>query len=35
VLDGVLDEFKGRTFVVATHDPARVERRATESLAFA
>jgi len=35
VLDGVLDEFRGRTFVVATHDPARVERRATESLAFA
>jgi heme ABC exporter ATP-binding subunit CcmA len=34
VLDGVLDEFRGRTFVVATHDPARVERRATESLAF-
>ena len=29
------DEFRGRTFVVATHDPARVGRRATESLAFA
>jgi heme ABC exporter ATP-binding subunit CcmA len=35
VLDGVLDEFRGRTLVVATHDPARVARRATESLAFA
>ena len=34
VLDGVLDEFHGHTFVVATHDPARVARRATESLAF-
>ena len=35
VLDSVLDEFEGRTFVVATHDPARVARRATELLAFA
>jgi ATPase subunit of ABC transporter with duplicated ATPase domains len=35
VLDGVLDEFEGRTFVVATHDPARVEQRATQFLAFA
>ncbi len=35
LLDGLLDEFRGSTFVVATHDAARVERRATERLAFA
>ena len=34
LLDRTLDEFRGRTFVVATHDPARVERFATERLAF-
>ena len=34
LLDGVLAE-TGRTYVVATHDPQRVERRATERLAFA
>ena len=33
LLDGVLDE--PRTWVVATHEPQRVERRATERLAFA
>jgi heme exporter protein A len=32
LLDGVLDE--QRTFVVATHEPERVARRATERLAF-
>jgi ATPase subunit of ABC transporter with duplicated ATPase domains len=33
LLDSVLDE--PRTLVVASHDPARFERRATERLAFA
>jgi heme exporter protein A len=33
LLDGILLE--GRTVVVATHDPARVEHRATERLALA
>jgi heme exporter protein A len=33
LLDAVLDE--PRTIVVATHEPQRVERRATDSLAFA
>jgi len=32
LLDGILDE--PRTWVVATHEPQRVERRATERLAF-
>ena len=34
LLDGVFAE-TGRTWVVATHDPARVEHLATERLAFA
>jgi ABC-2 type transport system ATP-binding protein len=35
LLDGTLDELHGsRAFVVATHDPARVERLATQRLAF-
>jgi ABC-type multidrug transport system ATPase subunit len=34
LLDGVLAE-PGRTWVVATHEPARVEHLATERLAFA
>ena len=33
LLDGILDE--PRTWVVATHEPERVERRATERLRFA
>ena len=33
LLEGVLDE--PRTWIVATHEPQRVERRATERLAFA
>jgi heme exporter protein A len=33
LLDGVLDE--PRTYVLATHEPERVARRATERLAFA
>ena len=33
LLDGVFDE--PRTWIVATHEPQRVERRATERLAFA
>ncbi|HVC86403.1 MAG TPA: heme ABC exporter ATP-binding protein CcmA [Gaiellaceae bacterium] len=33
LLDGVFDEH--RTWVVATHEPRRVEQRATERLAFA
>jgi ABC-type multidrug transport system ATPase subunit len=33
LLDGILDE--PRTLVVATHEPQRVERRATERLVFA
>jgi heme exporter protein A len=35
LLDRTLDELAGRTLVVATHDPARVERFATDRLAFA
>jgi ABC-type multidrug transport system ATPase subunit len=36
LLDATLDELHGtRAFVVATHDPARVERLATQRLAFA
>lgn len=35
LLDRALDELRERTFVVATHDPARVERHATDRLAFA
>jgi heme ABC exporter ATP-binding subunit CcmA len=35
LLDSTLDELHGtRAFVVATHDPARVERLATQRLAF-
>ena len=34
LLDTLLGE-AGRTYVVATHDPERVERFATERLAFA
>jgi heme exporter protein A len=34
LLEGVLEE-RARTFVVATHEPGRVERFATERLAFA
>ena len=33
LLDATLDE--SRTWVVATHEPQRVEHRATERLAFA
>jgi len=35
LLDRALDELRERTFVVATHDPAQVERHATDRLAFA
>jgi heme exporter protein A len=36
LLDGTLDELHGKcAFVVATHDPGRVERLATQRLAFA
>jgi heme exporter protein A len=35
LLDRALEELAGRTLVVATHDPARVERLATHRLAFA
>jgi heme exporter protein A len=35
LLDRALDELRARTFVVATHDPARVERLATDRLALA
>jgi ABC-type multidrug transport system ATPase subunit len=35
LLDRTLDELSGRTLVVATHDPARVERLATDRLALA
>ena len=35
LLDRTLDELAGRTLVVATHDPARVERLSTHRLAFA
>jgi ABC-type multidrug transport system ATPase subunit len=35
LLDGTLDELADRALVVATHDPARVERLATAHLAFA
>jgi ATPase subunit of ABC transporter with duplicated ATPase domains len=34
LLDGVFAE-DGRSWVVATHDPARVEHLATDRLAFA
>jgi ATPase subunit of ABC transporter with duplicated ATPase domains len=34
LLDDLLAE-QGRTWVVATHDPARVEHLATERLSFA
>jgi heme exporter protein A len=34
LLDGIFDELRGATFVVATHEPERVERRATEHLAL-
>ena len=35
LLDHTLADLRARTFVVATHDPARVARLATESLALA
>jgi heme ABC exporter ATP-binding subunit CcmA len=35
LLDQTLAELTSRAFVVATHDPARVERLATQQLAFA
>jgi ABC-type multidrug transport system ATPase subunit len=35
LLDRTLDELAGRTFVVATHDPGRVERLASDGLALA
>jgi heme exporter protein A len=35
LLDATLEELRGRTFVVATHDPGRVADRATDRLAFA
>ncbi len=35
LLDAALEDLRARTFVVATHDPARVAHRATERLAFA
>jgi heme exporter protein A len=35
LLDRALAELRARTFVVATHDPARVERHATDRVAFA
>jgi ABC-type multidrug transport system ATPase subunit len=35
LLDETLTELTGRAVVVATHDPERVERLATERLAFA
>ena len=34
LLDGIFNELRGGTFVVATHEPERVERRATERLAL-
>jgi ABC-type multidrug transport system ATPase subunit len=34
LLDRTLDELRGKTFAVATHDPARVDAFATERLAF-
>jgi heme ABC exporter ATP-binding subunit CcmA len=34
LLDGTLEELAGRALVVATHDPARVERLATARLAL-
>jgi heme exporter protein A len=34
LLDGTLEGLAGRTFVVATHDPERVERLASERLAL-
>jgi heme exporter protein A len=35
LLDLALEELRGRTFVVATHEPVRVERLATDRLALA
>jgi heme ABC exporter ATP-binding subunit CcmA len=35
LLDGLFEELAGRALVVATHDPERVERLATQRLAFA
>jgi ABC-type multidrug transport system ATPase subunit len=36
LVDGLVSEFAGRrTFAVATHDPSRLERVATQELAFA
>ena len=35
LLDRTLEELAGRTLVVATHDPERVEQLATHRLAFA
>ena len=35
LLDRALEELRALTFVVATHDPARVERLATDRLALA
>jgi heme ABC exporter ATP-binding subunit CcmA len=35
LLDGTFDELRDRALIVATHDPKRVERLATERLAFA
>jgi ABC-type multidrug transport system ATPase subunit len=35
LLDRALAELRGRTFVVATHEPDRVERLATDRIAFA
>jgi heme exporter protein A len=35
LLDATLDELRDRALIVATHDPERVERLATERLAFA
>jgi heme exporter protein A len=36
LVDGLVSEFAGRrTFAVATHDPSRLERFATQELAFA
>jgi heme exporter protein A len=35
LLDRALEELRGRTFVVATHEPMRVDRLATDRLALA
>ena len=35
LLDATLDELRDRALIVATHDPERVERLATERLVFA